>query len=164
MDKSLTFYESMKYEEFIMGSGHNFIRPDFTMYSLFPNRVRTRLPILTSQFELCSSAFHIHFSLHKKYMPIHTSGRILTAKKRFQNRITDLYLVYVSCLRPSRGLSFAGLPRLFVKRWNEAESFTIYTNLQPLINCFNLCEFLYFFHQNLWEVRIPIYITRSLQL
>ena len=50
MDKSLTFYESMKYEEFIMGSGQNYIRPDFTMYFLFPNRVRTRLPILTSQF------------------------------------------------------------------------------------------------------------------
>ena len=85
---------------------------------------------LDCRFLLHSSAFHIHFSLHKKYMPIHTSGRILTAKERFQNRITDLYLVYVSCLRPSRGLSFAGLPRLFVKRWNEAESFTIYTNLQ----------------------------------
>ena len=126
MDKSLTFYESMKYEEFIMGSGHNFIRPDFTM--LFPVSKSSQNSIADSYFTVrTSSAFHIHFSLHKKYMPIHTSGRILTAKKRFQNRITDLYLVYVSCLRPSRGLSFAGLPRLFVKRWNEAESFTTYT-------------------------------------
>ena len=117
------------------------------MYSQFPNRVRTRLPILTSQF--CFS--HSLQSSQKNIW-------------RYIPQVTDLYLVYVRCLRPSRGLSFAGLPRLFVKRWNEAESFTIYTNLHPLINCFNLCEFLYFFHQNLWEVRIPIHITRSLQL
>ena len=111
MDKSLTFYESMKYEEFIMGSGHNFIRPDFTTY-VFPVSKSSQNSIADSYFTVrTSSAFHIHFSLHKKYMPIHTSGRILTAKKRFQNRITDLFLVYVSCLRPSRGLSFAGLPQ-----------------------------------------------------
>ena len=50
MDKSLTFYESMKYEEFIMGSGHTSSGLTSLCYSLFPNRVRTRLPILTSQF------------------------------------------------------------------------------------------------------------------
>ena len=66
MDKSLTFYESMKYEEFIMGSGHNFIRPDFTTY-VFPVSKSSQNSIADSYFTVrTSSAFHIHFSLHKK--------------------------------------------------------------------------------------------------